>query len=153
MIYADQWKALSSRILGLMRAGQLHAQFLLFDRAIPTLGQSVSVNIASLFSWPYASSEIKSLRATLPTSNDTLMGWKKSLADDPTSRFEQARLQAGRYAQGALAGTELTAAYYLSIIGLGGFCLYPLDGLKEERNPHDREIVRLHRDEDEIRPR
>ncbi len=28
MIYADQWKALSSRILGLMQAGQLHAQFL-----------------------------------------------------------------------------------------------------------------------------
>lgn len=28
MIYADQWKALSSRIRGLMQAGQLHAQYL-----------------------------------------------------------------------------------------------------------------------------
>jgi hypothetical protein len=28
MIYSDQWKALSSRILGLMQAGQLHAEFL-----------------------------------------------------------------------------------------------------------------------------
>jgi hypothetical protein len=28
MNYADQWKALSSRIRGLMQAGQLHAQYL-----------------------------------------------------------------------------------------------------------------------------
>jgi hypothetical protein len=46
-----------------------------------------------------------------------LTEWKKAgLADDPESRFEQARLQARRYAQGALAGTELTAYRYAVVV-------------------------------------
>lgn len=46
-----------------------------------------------------------------------LTEWKKaSPADDPRSRFEQARMQARRYAQGALAGTELTAYRYAIVV-------------------------------------
>jgi len=46
-----------------------------------------------------------------------LTEWKKSdLGDDPTVRFQQARSQAHRYAQGALAGTELTAYRYAVVV-------------------------------------
>ena len=46
-----------------------------------------------------------------------LTEWKKaSPGDDPKSRFGQARLQASRYAQGALAGTELTAYRYAIVV-------------------------------------
>jgi hypothetical protein len=46
-----------------------------------------------------------------------LTEWKKTnLGEDAMLRFEQARSQARRYAQGALAGTELTAYRYAVLV-------------------------------------
>lgn len=46
-----------------------------------------------------------------------LTEWKKaSLPDDPLQKFEDARAQARRYAQGALAGIELTSTRYVVVV-------------------------------------
>ena len=46
-----------------------------------------------------------------------LTEWKRATTEDnPVQRFEQARSQARRYAQGALAGTELTAYRYAVVV-------------------------------------
>jgi hypothetical protein len=46
-----------------------------------------------------------------------LTEWKKAAnQDEANARFEAARRQAGRYAQGALAGNELTVYRYLVVV-------------------------------------
>jgi hypothetical protein len=46
-----------------------------------------------------------------------LTEWKKANPkDDPGRRFDEARLQAGRYSQGALAGSELTSYRYAVVV-------------------------------------
>lgn len=55
--------------------------------------------------------------ATRYADGFVLTEWKKANPDDQAEqRFEQARVQARRYAQGALAGSELTAYRYAVVV-------------------------------------